>query len=274
MTINVTINISEAPGREGVTGTPRSSGVLVSPSDPFPQAGVDVFLSHFIISLKIAGRPGLVHLTLPSAVQTVARSRPFVYADSSTPLAVDLPIPSRSTLASRVSESEFLFRPSGFFNPGHETIWLQILNIDARARTDIGAIRIILGETLKREYPDLFLPSFGAVESLGERGFPARLFFSPVAVIETPFGKFRTAPKALVASNINSLPPIGAPPVLQSPVALHSVDDLRSAFRNRSATLTSTAEVVALAHPIDAALLQDPEQAFADVESGASAPIA
>ena len=32
------------------------------------------------------------------------------------------------------------------------------------------------------------------LESLGKTGFPARFFFSPVAVFETPFGAFRTRP--------------------------------------------------------------------------------
>jgi hypothetical protein len=53
-------------------------------------------------------------------------------------------------------------------------------------------VRVVLGETLKSKYEDLFVPSLGLAQSLGKTGFPARFFFSPVGVFETPFGAFRT----------------------------------------------------------------------------------
>ena len=50
---------------------------------PFPSAGIDGFLSHFIMSIEFlkgeaAGKT--VSLVLPPAAQTVARSDPFRYS--------------------------------------------------------------------------------------------------------------------------------------------------------------------------------------------------
>jgi len=172
------------------------------PGAPFPPAGINGFLSHFVFTLRVErgdGEGQVVNLNLPSALQSVVRSSPFVYRGRDQNHAVEFPLPEGSALPRRLTEAEFLTVPPNFFEVGKETIFMQILNLDARAETSIGPIRIILGETFRREYPDVFQPSFGGIVSLGASGFPAKLFFSPNAVFETRFGAIRTRPKALVA---------------------------------------------------------------------------
>jgi len=241
---------------------------------PFPRAGIDGFLSHFIFSVRVnagdlAGQ--VFAFTWPSAIQTVVRSEPFVYQGRQARHQVEFPLPQGSQLPRNLSEEEFVAIPPGFFEEGKETIWLQILNLDARAQTDLGPIRSILGETFNREYPDIFQPSFGAAQSLGERGLPGRLFFSPCAIFETPFGAFRTRAKALLGSRIESIPPVGSNPELLGAVPLDSVEQLRAARPtpgNAAAEAVpeqAAATLLALAHPIDAEL--QAEDAFQAVES-------
>jgi len=241
---------------------------------PFPSAGVDGFLSHFVLAVQFYENPGdkggrsgaLVHLSLPSAVQTVARSAPFHYQPTLHDHGVELALPARAQLPARVRRSDFQVSPPGFFEGGRESVWLQIVNLDARAETALGPIRIILGETFRQEYEDVFEPSFGAAESIHGKGFPARLFFSPNAVIETPLGALKTRPKALVGASIDAFPPVGSYPSLQHTVALDRVDDLReaNAAGRPLDTLKPIAAIRALAHPIDAVLLGgDPYEAVA-----------
>jgi hypothetical protein len=231
----------------------------------FPSAAVDSFLSHFIIAIKfLAGdRAGqLVSFSLPVAVQTVARSQPFVYQGPTAHPAVRLAVPLGSSLAATISDADFFGKPEGFFEQGKEHVWLQILDLEAKAETSIGSIRIILGETFKKEYPDIFEHSLGAAQSIGATGFPARLFFSPNAVIETPFGALKTrAGKALVGATITEFPPIGSNPSLSAAVPLDSVNALRAAGLPRVAgsaahlaSAAPVAQIQALSHAIDAAL--------------------
>jgi hypothetical protein len=219
---------------------------------PFPAAGIDSFLSHFIIAIKIlqgtqAGQT--MNLALPSALQSVSRSDPFTFQGGSANQSVTIPLPSGSRLPNTISFRDFAVQPPGFFTAGTQQIWLQILDLDARLDTPSGTVRITLGETFKREHPTLFAPSFGAAQSLGASGFPARLFFSPNAIIETPFGAFHTrAGKALVGDQVTQFPPIGSAPTLLQPVLLDSIDNPSG---------TGDAEIIGLAHPIDAAIAND-----------------
>lgn len=235
---------------------------------PFPKAGIDGFLSHFILTLSFRGgeRKGeLISLTLPSAVQTVARTAPFVYRGGQREY-VEFAIPEGSDLPRGIREQDFLITPPRFFEANRETVWLQILNLDARADTQIGPVRIILGETFRREYPDLFQPSFGGAQSLVGGGFPARLFFSPNAIIETPFGAFKTRPKALLGAEVREFPPVGSYPSLLEPVELDSVESLRAVARGDASALEEAQVTInALAHPIDAVLLGG--EVFERVES-------
>jgi len=222
---------------------------------PFPAAGIDGFLSHFVLTIQInkGERQGeLFSLTMPAAIQTVARSEPFIYEGRSANHTVEFPLPDESALPRTVSEEDFLTLPPGFFEEGKETIWLQILNLDARHQTENGPIRCILGETFNREYPDIFQPSFGAAQSLGRSGLPARLFFSPNAILETPFGNLHTRPKALLGAHITQLPPVGSSPVLLESIGLDSVEELREGEGELPSEPTAT--LSALAHPIDALL--------------------
>lgn len=234
----------------------------------FPVAGIDGFLSHFVLTLQFhegEKRGQLIHLTLPSAVQTVVRSHPFVYRGKSANHSVQFALPKDSTLIRTITESDFFVTPPAFFEENKEVIWLQILNLDARADTPIGPIRAILGETFKREYPDLYQPSFGAAQSLGRSGLPAKLFFSPNAIFETPFGALKTRPKALLGTNITSIPPVGSSPSLLEAVPLDSIDNLRAEAAGKLAgPLSPVASIQALAHPIDALLFG--EDVFSSVE--------
>lgn len=259
-------------GAEAGTGAGDSSRATAGiAGKAIPQAGVDAFLSHFVLAIEFRDpaqpgqRSGLTTLSLPAAVQTVARSRPFQYGARDH--RADFPLPAGSSLARSITEQDFLITPPAFFEDGKETVWLQILNLDAKADTPLGPVRIILGETFKREYPDIFQPSFGGAQSLRGSGFPARLFFSPNAVIETPLGAFKTRPKALVGAEINEFPPVGSYPSLLEPVGLDRVERLRS---NKTAALAAEDEpdatITALAHPIDATLVSGSD-AFAAVEA-------
>jgi hypothetical protein len=284
MAINVTINVSESPSQAGLGQSAREEDHFLRAEldnlktyigddvAPFPPAGIDSFLSHFVIAVQfLAGeRAGqIVPFTLEPAVQTVARSHPFIYRGSSARHEVQLAIPSGSTLNPAISEGDFHARPSKFFEPGKEHVWLQILNLDAQGETPLGRVRVILGETLRRDYEDIFLPSLGLAQSLGGTGFPARFFFSPIGVFETPFGKFRTRPgKVLQARRIVEIPPIGSVSIAEA-IALDPIDTIRAAAKDgRSLAGTKPpAQLVALAHPIDAALHLPGEEAYHTVQA-------
>lgn len=256
--------------RAFIQGFNQGGSSQPQPAKALPGAGIDAFLSHFVIAVQFADgdfAEALTVLTLPAAVQTVARSAPFTYRGPTAEHRVELPLPEGSKLPASISESDFLVRPDDLFETGRETVWLQILNIDARAETALGPVRIILGETFRREYEDVFQPSFGAVQTLGGGGFPARLFFSPNAIIETPLGTFKTRPKTLVGAKIEAFPPIGSAPTLRAAVPLDSVDAIRASGLAHAESLRPAASIVALAHPIDAALTQGGDPAFALVES-------
>lgn len=223
-----------------------------------PQAGIDGFLSHFVFTFRfnkgdLAGQ--VFSYTWPAAIQTVARSDPFIYEGPEARHRVEFPLPEESDLPRSLSEDEFIATPPGFFEKGRETIWLQILNLDARGETEYGPMRCILGETFKREYPDIFQPSYGAAQSLGHTGLPGRLFFSPNGIFETPLGALHTRPKVLLGSRIESVPPVGSNPELLGPIELDSVEELR----NNPGVVPeqAAATLVGLAHPIDAQLQGD-----------------
>lgn len=235
-----------------------------------PPAGIDGFLSHFVFTFRINRGPQegeILSYTWPAAIQTVARSAPFTYRKGKDH-RVAFPLPEESELPREVSESDFLTTPPDFFDDGKETIFLQILNLDARGTTEYGPMRCILGETFLREYPDIFQPSFGAAQSLGETGLPGKLFFVPNGIFETPFGALHTRPKALLGARIESVPPIGSNPELQSAIPLDSVDELRQkGVRALEADAPSAATLLALAHPIDAALHEAGDDLFRTVEA-------
>lgn len=244
---------------------------------PFPPADIDGFLSHFIISIEfLQGAPKgrVITFVMPPASQTVARSNPFVYQGPQAKHVVTTPLPSGCTLSPTISESDFIEKPSEFFTPGRENVWLQILNLDARMdHPDLGPVRIILGETLKREYPDLFQPSLGAAESLGRRGFPARLFFNPIAIIETKLGAFRAVHGTLAYGRTTEFPPIGTPVTIRDVTPLEGVKEIRRAARKQKIEATQvgivkpTAQIIALSHPIDVAFRLPGDAVFRQVEA-------
>ncbi|MFI6094795.1 hypothetical protein ACIA8G_04535 [Lentzea sp. NPDC051213] len=243
-------------------------------SQSFPPAGIDGFLSHFVFTVRVnkgdlAGQ--VFSYTWPAAVQTVVRSEPFIYEGPEANHRVEFALPKGADLPTTLSEEDFIAIPPGFFEAGKETIWLQILNLDARGETEYGPMRCILGATFKREYPDIFQASFGAAQSLGDSGLPARLFFNPNGIFETPFGNLHTRPKALLGTRVDKVPPVGSNPELLGPIALDSVDDLRAAAKDGTALPeTPAASLLALAHPIDAQLQADEGELFDLVERAIS----
>lgn len=247
--------------RAFIEGFLEDPGVIV-PGDKhvgeaaaFPSAGIDGFLSHFVFTIQFnkGERKGeIFSYTWPAAIQTVARSDPFVYQGSSANHTVEFPLPKKSKLPRKISEKDFFTTPPDFFEEGKEVIWLQILNLDARGETPYGPMRCILGETFKREYPDIFQPSFGAAQSLGRSGLPAKLFFSPNGIFETPFGALHTRPKNLLGAKVDAVPPVGSSPELLEPIGLDLVEELRE--NPGVLPKVPAATLIALAHPIDALL--------------------
>lgn len=237
---------------------------------PIPKEGVDGFLSHFIIMIEFLKGPWagqIVSLEMPTAVQTVSRCAPFIYGGASAKHSVKIPLPKDCTLQNKISETDFLNRPDEFFQTGRETVWMQILNLDARANHPVlGPVRIILGETLKRSYPDIFRPSLGIAQSLGSSRFPARLYFNPYAVIETSFGAFRAIHGTLSYGRVVSFPPVGTPVSIAECIPLESVEDVRKAGNPTKITGNPIARIIALAHPIDVALQLPGDEAFKSVE--------
>ena len=237
---------------------------------PFPGAAVDAFMSHFVITLQflLGDKKGqLISLTMPTAVQTVSRSAPFVYRGVGTNHSVKVPLPKGCTLPDEIRETDFRVRPNEYFQIGKETVWMQILNLDAQMDTGVGPIRIILGETLKREYPDVFEPSHGVATSLGTSGFPARLFFNPVALIETTFGIFRAVHGTLSYGRITQFPPVGTPVTIQDQVPMEAVEDVRKLARKLDTVAAPAARILALSHPIDMPLHLSGDEAFEMIES-------
>jgi hypothetical protein len=225
----------------------------------FPDAGIDGFLSHFVFTVRInrgAQAGAVFSYTWPAAIQTVARSKPFIHPGDTEKCTAEFPLPNESALPRKMSGADFLATPPGFFEAGKETIFLQILNLDARGQTPFGPMRCILGETFRKEYKDIFRPSFGAAQSLGKTGLPAKLFFVPNGIFETPFGALHTRPKALLGARIEKVPPVGSSPELLEPIPLDLVDDLRA--NPKEPPEPPLATLIALAHPIDA-LLHGPD---------------
>lgn len=236
------------------------------PEHPFPPAGIDGFLSYFVFSLRFDTGPlkgQVINLTLPNAIQTVARSEPFIYRGP--PQEVQVPLPQGCTLSPTIRDQDFLQRPPEFFQVGKEAVWLQILDLDARGDTSVGPIRIILGETLKREFPDLFQPSLGVAQSLGVSGFPARLFFDPTAIMQTQAGNFRAVHGVLAYGRIEAFPPVGSSVQTTDIIPLHSVEALRRAALTSTAAV-SDGSVLGLSHPITAALNVSGDEAFSIVQ--------
>lgn len=256
-----------------------SSGGSVSASaasgagTPFPDAGIDGFLSHFVFTIQLeTPKSQPVHITLPVATQTVARSRPFTFHGPGD--TAEVPLPPGCTLSNTIAYQDFPQRPTPFFESGKQVVWLQILNLDARGDTPLGPIRIILGETLKREYPDLFQPSLGVAQSLGRSGFPARLFFDPCAIVETKAGNFRAVHGVLAYGRIDEFPPVGSAVQTTDVIPLHTVEQLRQAAGKglaATATVAPAAQVLGLSHPIDASLRVSGTQAFGFVEQSTTA---
>ena len=221
---------------------------------PFPNADLDGFLSHFVIMVEFLRGPQAgqyATITMPVAIQTVSRSSPFIYQGTQANHSVSILLPGRSKLPTTISESDFFIRPSTFFEPGKEVVWMQIVDLDARARTEVGEIRVILGETVLREYPDFFRPSLGAAESLGRRGFPAKLFFNPVAILETEFGVFRATHGVLTYGRITQFPPIGASVSISESIPMEPLEQIIERRAGKRHRIDPPVRIIALAHPID-----------------------
>ena len=251
---------------------------------PFPHAGIDGFLSHFIIMIRFRTGPmagKTVTFSSPPAVQVVSRSEPFIYGGPHSNHAINLPLPPGCTLGNgsdpnwtTVREADFLNRrPTSsdfdsaqqFFQTGKETVWMQILDLDARMDTEVGPVRIVIGQTLHENYkdagdPEILMPSLGAAQALrGIGGFPASLFFNPIAVIETPFGAFKAIHGTLSYGRVTSFPPVGTPVSISAMVPLPPV-----ARPGAPSPLSAdpVGEIIALSHPIDVGMQVSGTDAF------------
>jgi len=252
---------------------------------PFPHAGIDGFLSHFIIMIRFRAGPfagKTVTFTSPPAVQVVSRSEPFTYQGPHAQHAISLPLPHGCTLSNgsdphwtTVRETDFLNRrPTSsdfdaaqrFFQTGRQTVWMQILDLDARMDTEAGPVRIVIGQTLIENYgdagdPELLMPSLGAAQSLRDAGgFPAALFFNPIAVVETPFGAFKAIHGTLSYGRVTSFPPVGTPVSISAMVPLPAVQQPGAPLAALPAE--PVGEIIALSHPIDVGLQISGTEAF------------
>jgi hypothetical protein len=241
-------------------------------ADPFPSGGVDAFTSHFVFTTQflggnLAGQP--LSTSLPTSIQTVGRSDPFIYQGPEANHSVTTPLPAGCTLSPTITEKDFPERPADFFEVGKQTVWMQIVNLDASGDTPYGPVRIILGETLKREYPDMFQPSLGAAQSIAGNGFPAKLFFDPTAVMETPLGAFVAVHGVLAYGRVFEFPPLGSPVTIRKLIPLHTVAELRAATDR--ATVAAQAQIIALSHNIDSNVQLAADEAFNLVETSVRA---
>lgn len=294
MTVNITINIGQdADAGSNATravdrGRARSdlgSGTVTTEptemnfadSKPFPRARLGGYMSHFRIVLELDmgdEKPRLVSIVSPMAAQTVSWSDPFIYRGPQEQHEARITLPAKSQLSNIIRESDFLEKPEEYFEIGKETMWLQILNLDARMDTEIGPMRIILGETLRREHPDIFRPSFGVAQSLGKSGFPARLYFNPYALIETSVGSFRAIHGTLAYSPVAAFPPIGTPVSIADCIPIEPVDEVRSLMKSKSllvhqldsVNVPSMGRIIALSHPIDMEIQLTGEEIYDFVE--------
>lgn len=259
--------------------TTRLLRAQMGETKPFSPAQVGAYMSHFLITMEIlAGKLAGTTFSIvsPLAAQTVSWSDPFVYNGTAASHQVQLPLPSGCGLPGTIKEDDFFDRPAEYFQVGRQTVWLQILNLDATMETAYGRIRITLGETLRHENPELFVPSLGAAQSLGTEGFPARLFFNPVALVETPFGSFRATHGVLSYGRVVGFPPIGTPVTTSAIVPMEPIPELKAALAraggHRDATgalitVEPHGRIVALSHPIDMPLHLVGDEAFNFVEA-------
>jgi hypothetical protein len=285
MNINITINAGTE--NEGVSTKPslgthelpiKLAGLQESHDDvvnkmgddfaPLPKAFLGGYSSHFRITLEFPNlhntdEGGVVSIVSPPALQTVAWSDPFIYSSSEKDSRnIRFPLPEGSRLPASIKQSDFFAQPPGYFVDGKETVWLQILNLDATMDSSIGAIRIILGETLLREHENIFKPSLGVATSLGKSGFPVRLFFNPYALIQTEFGSFRAIHGTLAYGRVTAFPPVGTPVSIADCIPLESLESVQSENMDRN----PVGRIVALSHPIDMALQVRGSEAYQFVE--------
>ena len=240
---------------------------------PFYPASMGGYMSHFMMTMEFRAPlfdGKVISLVSPMAAQTVSWSEPFIYEKKNMPHHVKVPLPAGSQLSDTIREEDFFQKPQEFFQEGLQTQWLQILNLSARMHhPEIGDMRIIIGETLKREYPDLFMPSLGVAQSLSEvGGFPARLFFNPCAVVETSFGIFRAVHGVLCYGRVVDFPPIGTPVSIRQCIPLEHIDDVRGyeSLTQIRAAESGPARIVALSHPIDMQIQLSGQDTFDMVE--------
>ena len=202
---------------------------------PFPAQGVDVFQSVFDAEVEITAGPHAgKHLKLEQLVdraQAVARSRPIL-GGASKNARITFALPAGQALPASIQTSDFPMVPEAFRDTANrETIYLQITSLDAKSAD--GAYRIIAGEPLKKEFPKLFKPALGMVVSDVGRGFPARSFFVPYALIITPFGNLVSNEKGFAVpifaqQPITHLPPYGATYADKGDEPLLSADNLNA----------------------------------------------
>lgn len=240
---------------------------------PFPSEGIDGFLSHFIITMELMigdNKGEVVSITMPVATQTVTRSNPFIYKGKDKHV-IKFKMPEGCSLPDTIKESDFLHSPEEYFEEGKETVWMQIINLDARMEeTPIGPVRIILGQTLLNEYPDIFQPSLGVAQALGKKGgFPSRLFFNPYAIIETEFGSMRAIHGTLSYGRVTSFPPVGTAISICEMIPLEPVEKVREVRALRGINpeqIEPFARIIALAHPIDTPMQISGDEAFRLIE--------
>ena len=142
-------------------------GTLQTATD-FPPAGIDTFKSTFIngeVEILVGPLAGKTFFlpTMIDAAQGVSRSAPFYDGGPGANDHSVLPLPPGSQLPGTVSDSDIDFFVSDMNGTRQKSIHLEIISLDARSAD--GQYRIISGQQMLAEYPQLFIPSFGIVVS-------------------------------------------------------------------------------------------------------------
>lgn len=151
-------------------------------------------------TMRIGGQR--LRFVFPSCLATVRRSDPFLFQ---TGAAVHFPPRRNDGSEEAVRSDDFGNMPAGSFVAGTETVWLELVDLDARGTVEGDAGRLLAGETLLAEHPDLHERALGVLRSSLGAGFPARLVFALQAMIVSPRGTFKLGPDSFVTAEVAGL---------------------------------------------------------------------
>lgn len=239
MPLHLSISISDA--FDVVIGgiDPPAPGAAVERTEPFPRGGTDLLLLNVSGVMRTGGQRQ--RLAFASCLATVRRSDPFLFRNDAT-VAFPPQIRQPDDGDEILRRDDLGNIPGGLFIAGRETIWLELLDLDARGLVDGSPGRLVLGETLRREHPDLHERALGVLQSSLGAGFPARCALALPAVLITPRGTFKLGPDSFATAEVSGLAD-AAGFRLTGRVDLFRVEELR---RNRDGACEPSGQLISL----------------------------